>query len=106
MGRRTKQRFAVVFLMTLTVILSLGLPSEDVLDAVYDESEAVPYERTPVFSIGVSRTSARRANTEFDCGPLLRLNSSTNRSVCRHKKSIESRAVPDALTIINHSLRC
>jgi len=63
MGVATKPRFAVVFLMTLTVCLSLGLPAEDVLDAVYDESEALPYEVIPLFSIAVRPVAARTAQT-------------------------------------------
>ncbi len=54
-----KPRWAVVFLMILTVFLSLGLPAEDVLDAVYDESESVPYEVTPQFSIVVRPVAAQ-----------------------------------------------
>jgi len=54
-----KPRCAVVFLMVLTLGVSLGLPAEDVLDAVYDESEAAPYEVLPPVSIAVSRLSAR-----------------------------------------------
>jgi len=59
MGVATKPRWAVVFLMILTLGLSLGLPVEDVLDAVYDESEALPYEGTYLFSIVLSPLSAR-----------------------------------------------
>jgi hypothetical protein len=36
--------------MALTIFLSLGLPAEDVLDAVYDECEALPCEVIPLFS--------------------------------------------------------
>lgn len=59
MGVATKPRFAVVFMMILAACLSLGLPAEDVLDAVYDESESVPYEVTPLISIAVRPVSAR-----------------------------------------------
>ena len=59
MGRAARPRLAVVFLMILTVGLSLGLAAEDVLDAVYDELEAVPYEVTPLFSIAVPTGAAR-----------------------------------------------
>ena len=45
--------------MVLTLGVSLGLPAEDVLDAVYDESEAVPYEFIPLDSISLSPLSAR-----------------------------------------------
>jgi hypothetical protein len=44
MGAAAKPRCAVVFLMVLALGVSLGLPTEDVLDAVYDESESLPFE--------------------------------------------------------------
>jgi len=59
MGVVTKPRCTVVFLMILTLGMSLGLPAEDVLDAVYDESEALSFEGTPVFSIVVPLQSPR-----------------------------------------------
>jgi hypothetical protein len=46
-GGVTKLRFALIFLATLTLGLSLGLPAEDVLDAIYDESETLPFEANP-----------------------------------------------------------
>jgi hypothetical protein len=58
-GVVVKPRCAVVFLMVLTLAVSLGLPAEDVLDAVYDESEAVPYEVIPLVSMVVSTLSVR-----------------------------------------------
>jgi hypothetical protein len=63
MGAAAKPHFAVVFLMILTVFVSLGFPAEDVLDAVYDESEAVPYEVTPLFSVALRPVSARTTQT-------------------------------------------
>jgi hypothetical protein len=66
MGRRTKPRFAVVLLMILTVGLSLGLPAEDVLDAVYDESEAVPYEVIPLFSVALRPLAARTTQSPLN----------------------------------------
>ena len=59
MSVAAKPRFAVVFLMILTLGVSLGLPAEDVLDAVYDESEALPCEGAPLFSIVLSPVAAR-----------------------------------------------
>ena len=53
MGVVAKPRCAVVFLMVLTLGVSLGLPAEDVLDAVYDESETLPFD-IPLDSNGVS----------------------------------------------------
>jgi hypothetical protein len=45
--------------MVLTLGMFVGLPAEDVLDAVYDESEAVPYEVITPVLIVVSPLSAR-----------------------------------------------
>ena len=59
MGSVAKAHRAIVFLMVLTLGMSLGLPAEDVLDAVYDESEAVSYEVIPLVSIVVSPLTTR-----------------------------------------------
>ncbi len=59
MAGAAQPRFAVVLLMILTLGVSLGLPAEDILDAVYDESEALPCEGTPLFSITLSPVAAR-----------------------------------------------
>jgi hypothetical protein len=50
MGIVAKQPCLVVFLMVLTLGASLGLPAEDVLDDVCDESEALPSEVIPLGS--------------------------------------------------------
>lgn len=55
----TKPRLAVVLMMILTLGMALGLPAEDVLDATYDESEALPCDGTPLFSIMMSPVAAR-----------------------------------------------
>ncbi len=47
MGAAAKPCCAVVFLMVLALGVSLGLPAEDVLDTVYDESEPLPFEMIP-----------------------------------------------------------
>jgi hypothetical protein len=50
MGIVAKPSCIVIFLMVLTSGASLGLPAEDVLDDVYDESEALPSEVMPLGS--------------------------------------------------------
>lgn len=71
MGRAVKPRFAVVFMMILAVGVSLGLPAEDVLDAVYNESEALPYEVVPLFSV-MLRSVAFRTTQEPVSSPNLK----------------------------------
>ena len=60
MGSVAKPHLAILFLMVLTLGVSLGLPAEDVLDAVYDESEAVPLEVITPNSFVVSPLSAKK----------------------------------------------
>ena len=55
------------YILVLFVLLAFGLPlavpAEDVPETGYDESEAAPYEVTPLFSIVVSKLSARTTQT-------------------------------------------
>jgi hypothetical protein len=106
MGVATISRFVLAFLMLLSLGLGPSVPAEDVPETAYDESEALPFDGTPLFSIVVPQASARVTKAEFDCGPPLRLNSFTRSCACGPENSAESRCVPDSLTIINHCLRC
>jgi hypothetical protein len=60
MGVAARLRYAIVFVMILTLGVSLSLPAEDVLDAVYDESEPLPYEVITPASIVVAPVTAGR----------------------------------------------
>ena len=66
----TKSRFAIVFLMFLALGLSVGLPAEDVMDTTYDESEAVPFEGAPLFSIAAPTVTARTTQKGLSSLPL------------------------------------
>src|ERR1035441_10177870 len=55
----TKARFTIVFLMILALGLPLGFPAEDVPETPFDESEAAPYDGTPLFSILMPPVAAR-----------------------------------------------
>lgn len=59
MGVAPKTRFAVIFLMMLALGLGPGLAAEDIPETPYDETEALPYESIPLFSIVLSPLSAR-----------------------------------------------
>jgi hypothetical protein len=59
MGGASKPRCAIVFLMVLTLGLSVGFAVEDVPETTYDESESTPYEGVPLFSIAVPLVAAR-----------------------------------------------
>jgi hypothetical protein len=52
---------AIVFSVILTFGLSLAVPAEDVPETSFDESESLPYESTPLFSIVVVQVATRAA---------------------------------------------
>jgi hypothetical protein len=101
-----KPRSLLILFVLLGFCASLGFPAKDVLESVYDESEAVPYENTPLLSTVVRQASARIAKAELSFDSLLRFNSLTERCRRRRENNPRSHCVPDSLTIINHSLRC
>jgi hypothetical protein len=59
MRAAVKPRCGVLFLMVLTLGVSLGLPAEDVLDTDHDDSETLPYEVLPLILIVVPLADAR-----------------------------------------------
>jgi hypothetical protein len=94
-----------IFLLLLSFSVSQALPAEDVPETAYDESEGLPYEATPLFSIVVPQASARIAKAELCCS-LLHFNSLTKRCKRRRENNARPGYVQDSLTILNHSLRC
>jgi hypothetical protein len=71
MGTATKSRFALVFVMMLTLGLGLGLAAKDIPETPYDESEALPYEAIPMFSIASSPAPGRTTPALLDLRPEL-----------------------------------
>jgi hypothetical protein len=49
----------LAFCILLAFGVSLAIPAEDVPETAYDESEALPYESTPLFSTAVPAVAAR-----------------------------------------------
>jgi di/tricarboxylate transporter len=62
-----RRRFVLVLFVLLAFGVSLVVPAEDVPETAYDESEALPYEGAPVFSIvaplGAARTTQAVPNS-------------------------------------------
>jgi hypothetical protein len=54
-----KPHSALVLLLLLGFGMSLAVPAQDLPDTAYDESETVPYESTPLFSIVLPLAAAR-----------------------------------------------
>jgi len=87
--------------MIFALVVALGLMAQDVFEVAYDESEAVPYEAIPSFSM-VSRTespSMSQTMTKSDC-------------VNQYNEGTEDRpwlaTIPsgDARNILDQSMRC
>jgi hypothetical protein len=57
--RNTNTRPAIVFLVILTLGLSFAVVPGNVPETAFDESEALPYESSPLFSIVVPQVAAR-----------------------------------------------
>lgn len=55
-----RRRYSILVVCILLGFgVSLAIPAEDVPETGYDESEVLPYEDTPLFSIVVSLVAAR-----------------------------------------------
>lgn len=53
MGVAAALRFALTFLMLMSLGLGLSVPAVDIPETPYDESESAPYEITPLLSIAL-----------------------------------------------------
>lgn len=49
----------LILFVLLGFCVSLGVSTEDMLETAYDESEVLPYEGTPLFSVAVPLVTAR-----------------------------------------------
>jgi hypothetical protein len=97
-------------ILLLCVLLGFGasvfLPAEDVPETAYDESELLPYESLPVFSIAASETVAQapavrtRASQPF-CGFPRRPGAQRP-----ERGTFWAYPISASFTILNHTLRC
>jgi len=98
----------LVFVLFVAVVLGLSsvVPTEDVPETAYDESESLPYAGTPIFSFAVPGAVvpvlvARRLVA------LSRLGSLRNLCTLRFEQGRGCRhLICDSFTILDHTLRC
>ena len=102
--RKPRSAFALLLLLSLGV--SLAVPAVDVPETAYDESAALPYECTPLFSIVAQQASDRTTKAELRSGPPFCFKSSTKRDKRCCNDRTRPNGVPVSLTILNRSLRC
>ena len=98
-------RSAFVLLATFALSVSFAVPTEDLSETAYDESESLPYEMPPPCSDDLVQESA----------PTLQVVPSAPSSLFSTHKHALGRAryrglaahhIPDSLIILDHSLRC
>ena len=96
-------RVVLILLVLMSFGLSLMVPAEDVTATPYDESEALPYESTPVFSIVVARAVSAETRDALYLGSGALFLSTTAR--INGKDAAASPQVRDALALLC-TLRC
>ena len=96
----------LVLLLLLVFGVFLVVPPEDVPETLYDESEALPYEGTPVFSVVAPQASGWTAQADLSCDSLVQFTSSRRQSLRRCRSSPQSHCLPDSLIIRDHAFRC
>jgi len=101
-----ESRSALVLLLLLVFGVCLAVPAEDVPETAYDESEALQYEGTPLFSIPVPQTSSSIGKADLGRGSRFHSIFLTKRCNGRRENNARSHCVPVSLAILNHSLRC
>ena len=99
-------RSAIVFLVILTLGLSLGVLPEDVAETAFDESETLPYESTPLFSMAVRLVAALAVRTTTRISALSGGSLTKHCAFCPERRARPRHTTSDFLTILNHSFRC
>ncbi len=98
-------RSALVLLATFALNLSFAVPTEDVPETPYDESELLPYEMTPPLPV----TLVKESVPALQVVPMVpsHLFSTPRRGVdgagCRE---LRAHHTSDSLVILDHKLRC
>jgi hypothetical protein len=105
-ARMSKLRCILVVMAALALSLSFAVPVEDDPETPYDESEALPYESNPVFSIMLEE-SARAVQLLTTFAFPLHFHPTAKRNEILAKQSARTpHPISGSLTILDHSLRC
>jgi len=96
----------LVVLAALVLSWSFAVPVEDDPETPYDESEALPYESTPLFSV-MLQDSARELQSVLISTLLPRVNPTARRDeVLAEQWARTPHPTYRSVTILDHSLRC
>jgi hypothetical protein len=97
-----------VLLVALVLGLSSAIPAKDVPETPYDESESLPYDSTPLFSIESLQQAAgtNQAVVNLDPSPFNPASPTTGNKIRASLREKTVHPFSDTLTIRHHSLRC
>jgi len=101
-GRMRVLGSAFVLLAALVLGLSFAVPVEDAPDTSYDESEALPYEGTPRFSVMQQQESVFAPRLDFP----LQFHREPKGEMPIERSQRKAHPIFDSVTILHHSLRC
>ena len=100
-------RYVLVLLVAFAFGLSFALPTEDVPETAYDESESLPYESVPLSSSEVLAEHAQALHSTAIFHSQLQLGCVTKRDGIRAEQEERSMyPISDSLIILEHYLRC
>ena len=102
-----KYFFTFVILGALLLGSSLALPAEDLPETLYDESQEVACEHTPLFLTQLLQDSVQRAQpTQKSASPVLSGSQASRGEIRLEKKQLSKQ--PECVTPTTHaiSLRC
>jgi len=99
-------RSALVLLATFALSLSFAVPTEDVPETPYDESELLPYEITPPLSGDLVQESESVPALQVVPIVLSSLFSTPPAFGRAGHRGLAAHPIPDSLIILDHSLRC
>ena len=100
--RMNGPRSVFILLAALVLGLSMALPQQDLPETAYDESESLPYEGTPLFTVSLPDCLSQPIDQSRSCAPrrtAVRLQGTNLRAKDRF-------ALASSRTILDHSLRC
>jgi hypothetical protein len=97
--------FALVLLAIFALSISFAIPTEDVPETPYDESEALPYEMTPPFSGDLVQASAPSLQV-VPIVPRDLLSTRRHPSGRAECKEPAAHHISNSLIILDHTLRC
>jgi len=102
----SKLRCILVMLAAFALSLSFVVPANDPPETPYDESEALPYESTPLFSI-VLQESARIPQSVLTSALPLHFSPPSRRDeIPAEQQDRTPHPISESLNVLDHSLRC